>query len=314
MDITLRHQPESKFISGPEGRLHYLEWKNPSAPYLVLLHGFTSHAHCWDFLADALAEEFHIFAMDLRGHGDSDWSPNGYSNEAMMEDLSAFLRTLGLQRFSLLGMSLGGLNAMGYTAANPDQVERLVLVDIGPQLPVKGKPREIFSLFTGQASFTSPSDAFQFRRKQDSRPVPDMERHLTYHALKQRDDGRWVWKFDSALRSPLRLFLVRTPLRRLTGVRLPDLWPVVDKIACPTLVLHGEDSPVLSRDVAEQMLRLLPNGKLVTFPRCGHRIHIERPQEFEAAIRDFLAAAHKPSDLVASPAHRKKPPGPHDKP
>ena len=290
MQPELRHQPQDRFLDAGDVRLHYLEWGQSDANPFVLLHGFTSHGHCWDFLADALCEEYRVLALDLRGHGDSDWSPRGYSNGLMVQDLGELVRSIGLSKILLLGMSLGGLNAIEYAALHPEKIERLIIVDIGPVIPRNGNPRELFSrFFLGQELFDSPEEAFSYRRKTDQRPVEELERYLTVHALKKLPSEKWTWKFDKTLRSPLKLALVRTPLGFLTNIRLPNLWSLLPRIQCPTLILHGAESPVLSQQVAERMQQLIPDCRLVTFPQCSHRIHIERPQDFEAAIRKFVA-------------------------
>jgi pimeloyl-ACP methyl ester carboxylesterase len=289
MQPTFKHQPkEGYLLTRDQHRLHYLEWGDPSSRPLILLHGFTSHSHGWDFLADSLCEQYRILALDLRGHGESAWSRNGYTNDLYVRDLEDLVAHKGLSRMSLLGMSLGGLNVMQYAAQHPERVERLIIVDIGPELPLNGKPKELFSLFTGQSTFASQEEAFAYRRRHDRRPVEELERHLTYHAVKQLPSGMWGWKYDPDFRSPLKLFLVRTPFRFLTDIRLPNLWHVLPAIQCPTLVLRGAQSPVLSQRVAEEMTRQIPKGKLIVFSGCGHRLHIERPREFEEAVRQFL--------------------------
>ena len=101
-------------------RLHYVEWGDPAAPPLVLLHGITGHARTWDTLALALADRWRVLALDQRGHGDSEAAPDGdYTVGAMADDLGAFADALGLPTFSLLGLSMGGRVAMGFAGAHP---------------------------------------------------------------------------------------------------------------------------------------------------------------------------------------------------
>src|SRR5581483_11833259 len=118
-------------------KLHYLDWGNNTAQPMLLLHGFTSHAHSWDTFAAALAPAFHIVALDQRGHGDSDWAPE-YRPEQSIGDIHGVVQALALHRMVLLGLSMGGSNAIHYTAAHPEEVERLVIVDIGPEIVAAG--------------------------------------------------------------------------------------------------------------------------------------------------------------------------------
>lgn len=118
-------------------RFHYREWPNPGAQALVLLHGFTGHARTWDSFAAAMQAGYHVYALDQRGHGDSAWAED-YSVEAMVGDMDRFVRALGLERFALLGLSMGGRTAYHYAGMHPEEVERLVIVDIGPDIHPAG--------------------------------------------------------------------------------------------------------------------------------------------------------------------------------
>src|SRR5437868_4573709 len=99
---------------------------------MLLLHGRSDHAHCWDSFAASVASSFHIVALDQRGHGDSDWAEI-YSPDGYVSDVHGVVQALGLQEMVLIGLSLGGRNAFHYAAEHPENVERLVIVDIGPK-------------------------------------------------------------------------------------------------------------------------------------------------------------------------------------
>src|ERR1700730_4084768 len=135
-------EPREGTLSPPGSRLHYLEWGDAKAPPLVLLHGITGHARTWDTLAVALADTWHVLTLDQRGHGDSDPAPDGdYSVGAMADDLGAFADALGLSTFALLGLSMGGRVAMGFAGEHPQRVQRLVIVDIAPDIHPPGMTR-----------------------------------------------------------------------------------------------------------------------------------------------------------------------------
>ncbi len=123
-----------RFVHANGLQFHYLDWGSPEKPPLVLLHGVGQTCHTWDLFAAAMAPHFHVMAFDQRGHGDTDWAPDkDYSRKMMVGDVAAFTHALGLERFFLTGMSMGGANSLSFTANYPERVEALVVVDIGPR-------------------------------------------------------------------------------------------------------------------------------------------------------------------------------------
>ena len=271
--------PESRFADVNGLRLHYVDWGNEPAPPLVLLHGHGSNVHTFDQLADRLRREWRIIALDQRGHGDSDWADD-YDGEHFVADFQAFTSAVGLERFSLLGHSMGGLVAMAYAAANPDAVERLVIVDIGPEIARGGTESVRRQTVEAPEEFDSLEDVYAFLRASDPEPPDDMLRYRAKHGARQLENGKWGWKYDRALRSP-------------SGEsRLPDpelLWAALASIPCPTLVVRGERSEILDAAVAERMERTLPQGRYVEVENAGHRITLDNLDGLEREVRAFLA-------------------------
>ena len=128
MAVAAHVQDKSIALNGL--RFHYRDWGNDGAQTLLLLHGLSSHARTWDGFATAMQDDFHILALDQRGHGETEWADDYYADR-MVEDVHAFVGALGLERIALLGLSMGGRNAYMYAALHPQVVERLVIVDIG---------------------------------------------------------------------------------------------------------------------------------------------------------------------------------------
>ncbi|MXX52995.1 MAG: alpha/beta hydrolase, partial [Dehalococcoidia bacterium] len=126
-------QPNSKYITINDVRIRYLDWGTEGLPPLVCLHGHTGQAHIWDEFAEAMRGSYHVYALDQRGHGESGYASDGYARDRFVEDLAAFVDAIGLDRFTLAGLSMGGWHSMLYTADHPDRVERIVMVDIGPE-------------------------------------------------------------------------------------------------------------------------------------------------------------------------------------
>jgi esterase len=276
--MAIQTEPVSKNATVNGVRLHYLDWGNEGAQPLLLLHGFTGHARSWDAFAAAVAPEFHVLALDQRGHGDSAWTED-YGTQAMVDDVDHFVRQLGLRRFVLLGLSMGGRNAINYAGTHPGEVERLVIVDIGPEINPTGAAR-IQTGVRANDVFESPEEAFRQARQGNTVPPEDHHRYRINHNLMRTPDGKWTWKYDKALRSG-------TPRPSIDN---EQQWANWRAIRCPVLLLRGENSDVLSPEVAARMTSENSNASLVTIPGSGHSIPLDKPLEFEAAVRKWLSA------------------------
>jgi len=262
-------------------RFHYTEAGDPAAPAVVLLHGVTGHARTWDDEGAALAGRFHVLALDQRGHGDSDPAPDGdYTVEAMAGDLAAFLGTLGVVRPRVVGLSLGGRVAIACAARQPGQVERLVVVDIGPDVAPAGRARVGAMMATAPERFASFDEAFAWQRAANPRYSDAMLRHRVLHGTRPAADGGLVWKYDRGLRDAVRAGRWRDPV---------DLWPAWRALGCPTLLVRGADSDVLSPETARRMVEENPRARLVEVPGAGHTVPGDQPAVFQALLAEFLA-------------------------
>src|SRR2546421_9084998 len=173
--------------------LHYLDWGNAGAPPVVCVHGYTSSAEAFNALARQFHDRFHIVAPDVRGHGESAWSPDGaYQYRDQASDLAALVDQLGLARFTLIGTSMGGIIAMGYAESHADRLLRLVINDIGPDVE-SGSTRITQTVGSRPEDFATLDDAMAYRREVS--PITagrglDDQRELALGVLKQRPDGR----------------------------------------------------------------------------------------------------------------------------
>ena len=128
------YEPTDRNVKVNGMDFHYLEWGDSSSPTILMLHGVSQQAHSWDFVSLALSDKFHIVALDQRGHGDSDWSTDGdYSLEAQQGDIDGFVKAMSLDRFTLMGHSMGGRNSYVWASRHPGTLESLVIVDTGPE-------------------------------------------------------------------------------------------------------------------------------------------------------------------------------------
>ena len=253
-------------------RLRLLDWGGDGRPPLLLLHGFTGHAHAWDTLSIALQPHFRVLALDQRGHGDSD-PADGYNPVLAFDDLTGVVDQLGLAAVTLIGLSMGGRNGMYFAAKRPERVRKLVVVDIGPEIsakasaPSSGPPEP--------ETWESIEQAARHLLRGNPYPGIHYYRWVVSHSLRQREDGALVWKWHPSVKT-----------RRSTGD--VDWWALVRATRVPTLVLRGEHSMVLDRDVAERMVKELPHGRFVEIPRAVHTLHEDNPEAVLAALRDFL--------------------------
>jgi pimeloyl-ACP methyl ester carboxylesterase len=259
--------------------LHYLDWGPADAPPVVLLHGITGHARVWDHLAERLVPGRRVLALDQRGHGDSDAAPDDdYRVATMADDVAAFAGSLQLDRFALLGHSMGGRIAIQYAAAHAGRLERLVIVDIGPEIELAGLQRVRDMMSKSPERIESEEWAVEYIRRANPLQDLDLLRQRVHHGLKRLPDGELTWKYAKGLRDMMRAG------RRDTV----DLWEPLARIPCPTLVVRGAESDILSPEVAKRMTEHLPDGRLVEISGAGHTVPADRPDDFVGHVRAFL--------------------------
>ena len=269
-------------------RLHYLDWGNAGLPPLVLLHGGGLTAHTWDMAALLLRDRFHILALDQRGHGDSDWAADGgsYPWEDHVQDIAGFVDAASLTNFALVGMSLGGMNAIRYTARHAGRVQALVIVDIGPEIEPEGRAPVVRFRQETQEEADSPEWFLErARRFNPARPEAHL-RYSLYHALKQLPNGKWTWKADR-LRLPEN---EGDAEQRAAAQRAlaESLWQDWRTLSCPTLVMRGERSAVITTEQGRKAAEALSSGEFVEIPASGHNVQGDNPAAFAGALQEFL--------------------------
>ncbi len=179
---------------------HYITWGPESAPPVVLLHGVTGHARSWDALARDLSADFRVIALDQRGHGDSDRAPDGdYRVATMAGDLTGFVDALGLERFALVGHSMGGRVGIAYADGHAARIERICIVDIGPEIHAPGMERIRQMMAGAPERIESEEQAVEFVLRANPRMVEAGLRDRVRHGLKRLPDGGFEWKYDKAL-------------------------------------------------------------------------------------------------------------------
>jgi esterase len=272
--------PQDHSVQARGLTFHYLQWGAATSPPMLCLHGATQTAHSWDEVAPELSATCRVLCLDQRGHGDSDWAPDGdYTRETQAADIDAITDALGLSRFVLIGLSMGGINSMTFTARYPDKVEALVIVDVSPEIQERGV--ENIRSFVRAADELDSFEAFVERAHQFNprRSLDNIRSRLSYN-LKQLPNGKWTWKYDKALRSFESGF---------RGNPLVNLWDDVRTIRCPTLIIKGGESDILSSESAAKLQANIPSSRLAVVPGAGHSVMGDNPEGFVAAVREFLA-------------------------
>jgi pimeloyl-ACP methyl ester carboxylesterase len=284
--------PTSHVYFSQRLRLHYVDWGNPSAPPLLLLHGGRDHCRNWDWVAGAMQPDWHVIAPDLRGHGDSQWSPDGnYAMAAYVYDLAQLIHRQELAPVTIVAHSLGGNIALRYAGTYPEAVRKLVVIEgLGPAPAVMAERaaraiddrmrtwvEEQRSLAGRQPRrYASVEEALRRMQDENKHLSTEQARHLTRHGVSQNEDGTYSWKFDNYVRSQPPYDMPQADLEHLWG-----------RIGCPALLVYGDESWASnpSRDGRALHFR---NARVVSFERAGHWVHHDRLDDFVAEVRDFL--------------------------
>ncbi len=290
--------PQSYSVVSGGLSLHHLDWGNTGRPPLVLLHGIRLHAHVWNHFSRANRAGHHVLALDQRGHGDSSWAPPGhYHLHDYTEDLAAVLDARGLKRVTLIGHSLGARVCMLFTHLHPERVQRLVLVDMGAGLPsaVAGMDFSRVTETPPPRDYGSLEEATAYLQGILRLAPPALIEESVVHGMRRNDEGRYVWKYDPSLGG--------RPQPR-PGTREWDLWEVVKTIGCPTLLLYGALSKVVTPEIAGRMGQDMPRCRVERVEQAGHALFTDQPEVFASSVGRFLAE----NPLAENPLAENPPP------
>jgi pimeloyl-ACP methyl ester carboxylesterase len=292
-------QPELRFVNCLDTtglhRMAYWEWAGPAAdaPVLVCVHGLSRQGRDFDALARALSDRYRVICPDVVGRGRSDWlrQPAGYQIPAYVADMVTLLARLDVEQVDWVGTSMGGLIGLGLAslprpegaAASP--IRCLVLNDVGPAIRFEalerigtylGRTPRFASLAEGAAYLRSISAGFG--------PHTDEEWLALSEPLFREEGGEWKLRYDPAIALP---FGAVTPDIAAAGEAA--LWAAYDTLRCPTLVIRGAESDLLSAETARAMTQRGPGARLVELPGIGHAPTLVHADQI-AIVRDFLSS------------------------
>lgn len=283
--------PTSNRFVSQRLRMNYVDWGNPDAPPLILQHGGRDHCRSWDWVANELRHDWHVIAPDLRGHGDSDWSPEGnYTMDSFVYDFAQLVHTLGYEQVTIISHSLGGNIATRFTGLYPEKVRKLVNIEgLGPS-PQSRQEQEVSGVkrlhdwiddkrqAAGRVPrrYASLRDAYQRMKAENGFLSDEQARHLTIHGATRNEDGSWSWKFDNYLNVWNAIDISYAEKRRL--------WSA---ITCPVLMLWGRKS-FASSPAGDDRLDAFADATLKEYEDAGHWLHHDQFDRFLADVRAFL--------------------------
>ncbi|MCE7929361.1 MAG: alpha/beta hydrolase [Chloroflexi bacterium CFX7] len=285
----VRTHPGGRTVIGEHGYLtihglrhHYIRWGDVSNDPVVLLHGLMNNARYWEHIAERFLDRWSVCAPDLRGHGESEHAPGSYLVWSFAMDLRDFVSELDFEAFDLVAHSIGSRVAMCYARDNSHRLKHLVLADMGPQMADQGA-RGIRRT-TGESrqapGFGTEAEALaHYAAMYPGAPRDFLMRQVAAGLTLDEESGNLVFRFDPA---------IHEATGRGAIAEIPYLWESLEHIKCPTLVIRAAKSKVLSPEIAAEMVRRLPDGRLVEIPDAGHQVPLHQPDAFARAVREFI--------------------------
>lgn len=284
--------PEIRRFTSQRLSLAYADWGNHDAPLLVLVHGGRDHKRSWDWTAEALRNDFHVVAPDLRGHGESDWSSDGdYAPSDHVLDLAALMRHLGKDPATFIAHSLGGMITLRYAGLYPERVRKVVAIEglgMSPRMMAERRTKPVDEVLrgwveqklanAGKTPRRYPDLAAAEARMREANPHLSEEQaaHLTRCGVRRHEDGSVSFAYDPGVFS--------FPVLDLSLDELKDLWA---RIACPVLLLYGKDGTA-SNPLEDGRAAAFRNADVRYFDGAGHWLHHDRFEMFLAAAREFV--------------------------
>lgn len=262
-------------------RLAYTEWNPAGKRTFLLVHGLHGQAHAWDPIAEVLSREHRVLCPDLRGHGESGWSREGYWTRFFVEDLHELVQRLRVGPLLYAGHSLGARIGYLYGASYPGDLRGMVLSDAGPETPREAalSATRVVGDASRPAGFRSRDEARAHFAKQHPEWQSVFHHLDALHQLRENWAGRFVYKHDPDL-----FWITRS-----AGLEeVEALWQAAARAVPRTLILKGERSPYLDAPLLERLLRVMPRAEVAVLP-TGHYLPREQPQQFVERVLDFAS-------------------------
>lgn len=285
-------------------RVAYTEWGQPTPtnPTLFCVHGLLRNRHDFDALANFLSQQGrHVFCPDMAGRGDSDWfkNPQHYTFEQYIADMTCLIARSSATEIDWIGTSMGGLIGMLIAAQPNSPIRRLVLNDVGPQVPLHGL-RRLAKYADMGITFANKEEAKQYYKTiyADFGDLTESQWiEFTEHSIKLGADGKYTAKCDPNIthnktHTQFMWELVHHPHKTLEGIWFDiDLWAIWRLITCPVLVIHGRHSDILLSEHIAKMQQIHPKTDLIEIENAGHAPALQALAEHEK-IKNWLQTSH----------------------
>ena len=258
-------------------KLHYLDYGREGKPPMLCIHGGAAHGHWFDFVAPGFNRDYHVHALDLRGHGDSEpVDPPVYYYENYAADIDKAVEAMGLRDFVLVGHSMGGTVCLLYAATHPGRVKKLIVVDSTVNLSADriAKLRDVGSR-PGRDYDSKEEMVSRYKlRPGNPQATPDVVRYIGERSVRQNEDGTWRYKFDRAVYSTREVF---------------DGTPLWKDIKVPALLVKGALSERITTEVFAEVKTLCLQAELEVVAHSDHHVTLDNPQGFIDAVKPWLA-------------------------
>lgn len=257
-------------------RIHCLDWGTAGKQPMMLLHGIGRCAHNFDHLAPHFIDRYHVLAVDMRGHGDSDWDPQGnYLVEDYVSDIEALVAQLGWHDIVFWGNSTGGRVAQVFAGMHPELTSAVIVEDVGPERPKAISDQRANRMSAEENGWVSADELLALVRSRNPLTAEPILRNFVQHGSKPRADGRIIWKCDQAISR---------------GFIPTELWRFVKQIRAPITYVLGGESTIVPPHTQEELRRVLPQVRIISMPGLGHYPSDEQPEAFLRLADEFLAS------------------------
>jgi pimeloyl-ACP methyl ester carboxylesterase len=265
---------ERKFIVNGL-RLNCVDYGGEGKPPMLFIHGGSAHGHWWDFVGPYFTDRVHALAMDLRGHGDSEWTQNWeYGTRHYVADFDDLIENWGLGAPVLVGHSMGGHNVMVYASMYPEKLRAMVAIDSPADYPQRAiEMLRGFSERPGKRFKSLEEAKANFRMlPRETLARPEVLQHAAHHTFRETPEGEWIHKLD-----------------RRTTIREPiNLGDDLAKITCRALYVKVLKSQFPTLDQAKAMVAMMPQGQLAVLPDSYHHAMFDNPGGLVAILKEFL--------------------------
>ncbi len=266
----------SGFVEAGGLRLHYLDYGTEGCTPMLCVHGGGAHAHWFDFVAPGFVTDYHVRALDLRGHGDSSWAaPSSYSNERFAKDLAEVAEQLDLRDFVLIGHSMGGMISLLYAATGAQRLGKLVIVDSTMRLS-EGRIAALHDIGNRGGRSYGTREEFIARYRllpEGTTAASEIVRYVAHHAGRQQPDGRWRHKFDR------HVYATRKAIDGLAEF---------EHVGVPTLLVKGALSGRITPEIVAQVKARCAHVKVAEVSNSDHNVTLDNPSGFVKVVQTFL--------------------------